>query len=115
TITGSQHKSTPGCEFLPNEANKSKLELDDRRELLASILEGLGTSLPFPELLGELGLESVFKVYESATGAVFDSAAGKLLSSVLNHTCVIGDKLGKPTAEKDYVKRLMEVVRSINH
>ncbi|KAJ2075366.1 hypothetical protein GGH13_000662 [Coemansia sp. S155-1] len=114
TITDPQYKSTPVCNLRAYEFHERQVPLDDRRELLASTLGGLGTSLPFPELLGELGLESAFKVYESATGAVFNTTSD-LVSAILAQAHVIrknpGGKSGEKPGEKSYVKRLMAVVQ----
>lgn len=110
TVTGPQQKSTPGHEFLPNEANENELELDDRRDLLTAKLEDLGTLPEFPELLDELDLESAYKDYEDATGDVFN-ITGKLISAILAQAHVECKKPGERLAEKSYIKKLMEVVQ----
>ncbi|KAJ2879668.1 hypothetical protein H4R27_005176, partial [Coemansia aciculifera] len=110
TVTGPQHKSTPGHEFLPNEANENELELDDRRDLLTAKLEDLGTPLEFPELLDELDLESAYKDYEDVACDVFN-ITGELISAILAQAHVLREKPGEKPAEKSYVKKLMEVVQ----
>ncbi|KAJ2861455.1 hypothetical protein GGH94_004892 [Coemansia aciculifera] len=110
TVTGPQHKSTPGHEFLPNEANENELELDDRRDLLTAKLEGLGTPLEFLELLDELDLESAYKDYKDATGDMFDNIASDaptIGSAPLSE--LSGNGAIAPV--KTYVQRFMNVVR----
>ncbi|KAJ2251520.1 hypothetical protein GGI13_003802 [Coemansia sp. RSA 455] len=111
TITDPQHKSTPVCNLRAYEFHERQLPLDDRRELLASTLGGLETSVKFPELLCRLGLENAYKEYEVMAGKMFDNVAGKLLSSILKNAYVEREDPDEKLAEKTYVKKLMEVVR----
>ncbi|KAJ2068317.1 hypothetical protein GGI03_000020 [Coemansia sp. RSA 2337] len=82
----------------------------DRHTKLANALEGLGTSLNFPELLRQLGLESAHRDYETATGDIFDNIASYVPTI---GSASLGERSGDEALEskKTYVKKLMDVVQ----